>query len=76
MIQLDNKHLKKIVRGIEKYASVTKVEILNSETSISIPNDNKTIVIDLNKPQTYCVTFLLGNEIERRDIEGKKLGEK
>ena len=61
--------LKKIIKGIEEYAPVIKIEINNGNSFVAVPKSYKVIGINLNKPNTYTVTFVLGEEYVKRGIK-------
>lgn len=70
-MKLHEKNLKKIIKVIEKYAVINKIEILNSEVSVCVPKENKVIGIDLNKPLQFSMTFTLGEKKEKLPIKIK-----
>lgn len=63
-MKLHEKQLKKVIKFIEKYASVRNIKVINSSTSISLPTKNKVMEIDLSRPQTYQIEFIMGSEKE------------
>lgn len=71
-MKLHETRLKHIMKAVEKYATINKIEILNSAVSFSVPKSNKVIEIDLNRPMQYTMTFTLGEQKEDRSPKNEQ----
>ena len=59
-MNLNETNLKKVIKSIEKYGAVREVKIKNSDVVCSIPLKNEVKNIELNRPQTYIIEFVMG----------------
>ena len=63
-MKLHEEKLKKIIKAVEEYASVRKVELINTAVYIGTPGTCKVLEIDLNKPLMFRIDFVLGEAKE------------
>lgn len=59
-MNLNETNLKKVIKAIEIYGAVRAVKIKNSDVICSIPLENEVKNIELNRPQTYIIEFVMG----------------
>jgi hypothetical protein len=60
--------LKEIIKDIEKHAIIEAVEIINSELIYQIPKKAKIVGLELDRGNKFKITFILGKEVEHRQI--------
>ena len=70
-MNLHEETLKKIIKGIEKYAVIIDVQICNNSIIICPPNPRnstkpvKVIELDLNRAKDFMIKFKLGDIKEK-----------